>query len=91
MRASSRQHVLAWLDKQSGEGRRLADEYRKANGLKTKDRCTICGTEGHYWTCPESDRGAFSCSNYTKEDERKRKRAEEKHFHERRQREMGYA
>jgi hypothetical protein len=27
-------------------------------------RCTICHTEGGYYTCPESDRMAFTCSNY---------------------------
>ncbi len=88
---TTRQHVLDFLDKEGSEGRRLADRYRAKNGLRVQDRCYLCDTEGHYYTCPESDRVAFSCSNYTKVDERKRKRAESKRFNEQRKREHGYA
>lgn len=80
MKASttSRRHVLAFLDGTSSEGRRLADQYREQNGLKTKDRCVYCDTKGHYYTCPTCDRGGYSCSNYNNKDEQKRKREESK-------------
>jgi hypothetical protein len=73
---ATRQHVLRWLDKHGGgEGRRSANAYRKAHGLKIPDRCTRCGTSGHYYTCPESDRVAFCCSNFTKADKERVERA----------------
>lgn len=90
-KVTTRQHVLAFLDKQGSSGRALADQYRKANGLKTKDRCVYCDTEGHYYTCPESDRVAFTCSNYTKADEKKRRDAEAKRHNEIWRRDHGYA
>jgi len=72
MQASSRQHVLSWLDKQGSAGRSLADKYRSEQGLRVKDRCTRCGSEGHYYICPTADRLVFSCSNYTDKDNKAR-------------------
>jgi hypothetical protein len=76
MKETSRQHVLAFLDGSGSEGRRLADRYRRDNGLKVKDRCVYCRTEGHYYTCPESDRVAFSCSNFTTKDKKRHDKEE---------------
>lgn len=75
-KTTTRQHVLDFLDGEGSAGRTLADRYRAKFGLRVQDRCTKCGTKGHYYTCPDSDRVAFSCSNYTNADEQKRRRAE---------------
>jgi hypothetical protein len=91
MKETSRQHVLAFLDGEGSKGREFADRYREANGLKVKDRCAYCNTGGHYYTCPESDRVAFSCTNYNKKDEAKRQKYEAKLNHDRWKRDHRYA
>lgn len=31
---------------------------------KAGTKCSACGTDGGYYTCPDSDRVAFTCHNY---------------------------